>query len=59
MYLKSEKAIYACVSALWSQLFVTLWTVTHQGLLSMGFPMARTLEWVAISYAMESSWPRD
>ena len=28
-------------------LFVTLWTVAHQDLLSMGFP--RPLEWVVIS----------
>ena len=38
---------------------VTPWTVAHQAPLSMGFPQARILEWVAISYSGESSWPRD
>ena len=31
------------------RLFVTPWTVAHQGPLSIGFFQARTLEWVVIS----------
>ena len=30
------------------QLFVTLWTIDHQTLLSMGFSMQEILEWIAI-----------
>ena len=37
----------------------TSWTVAHQALLSMGFPMARILEWVAISFSRGSSRPSD
>ena len=33
------------------QLLVTLWTVAHQALLSMGILQARILEWVAISFS--------
>ena len=29
------------------QLFATLWSVAYQAPLSMGMPLARTLEWVA------------
>ena len=39
-------------------LCVTLWTVTHQALLSMGILQARILEWVAIPSSRGSSWPR-
>ena len=37
-------------------LFVTLWTVACQAPLSMGFFLARILEWVAISSSRGSSW---
>ena len=33
------------------RLFVTPWTVAHQGSLSMGFFQARVLEWMAISFS--------
>ena len=33
----------------------TLWTVAHQVSLSMGLPLARILEWVAISFSKISS----
>ena len=39
------------------QLFMTPWT--HQAPLSMGILQARILEWVAISFSMGSSPPRD
>ena len=35
------------------------WTIACQALLSTGFPRARILEWVAISFCRASSWPRD
>ena len=41
------------------QLFVTLWTVAHQALLSMYFFQARILERVTISAFRGFSWPRD
>ena len=41
------------------QLLVTLWTVAHQALLSMGILQARILEWVAMPSSMGSSQPRD
>ena len=41
------------------QLFVTLWAVTCQAPLSMGFFQARILEWAAISSSRRSSWSRD
>ena len=34
------------------------WTVACQAPLSMGFPMVRILEWVAVSFSRGSSWPR-
>ena len=34
------------------QLCATLWTAAHQAPLSMGFPPARILEWVAISFRL-------
>ena len=37
--------------------FATPWTVTHQT--PDGISQAITLEWVAISFSRESSWPRD
>ena len=42
-------------------LFATPWTVAGTKLLGefMGFPQARVLEWVAISFSRESSRPRD
>ena len=54
--------IYLCVCAqslshIW--LFVTLWTVAHLALLSMGILQARILKWVAISYSRVSSRPRN
>ena len=42
-----------------SSSFATTWTAAHQALLSMGFPMARILEWVAISFSRGSSRPSD
>ena len=41
------------------RLFATPWTVACQALLSMGFPQARTLRWVAIPFSRGSSRPRD
>ena len=38
---------------------VTQWTAAHQASLSMGFPQARILEWVAIAFSRGSSWPMD
>ena len=40
-------------------LFVTPWTVTYQGPLSMRFFRQEILEWVAISFSSRSSQPRD
>ena len=45
------------LSCVW--LFVSPWTVTCHAPLSMGFSMARTVEWVAISFSRGSSWARD
>ena len=45
------------LSCVW--LFATPWTGAHQPPLSMGFPMAKILEWVAISFSRGSSRPRD
>ena len=45
---------FSCV-----QLLVTLWTLAHQGPLSMGILQARILEWVAVSSSKGSSQPRD
>ena len=33
----------------------TTWTVAYQASLSMGFPQARILEWVVISFSREFS----
>ena len=41
------------------QLCVTLWTVAHQGPLSVGILQAKILEWVAISSSRGSSQLRD
>ena len=41
------------------RLFVTLWTVARQALLSVGILQARILEWVAMPSSRESSEPRD
>ena len=41
------------------RLFAIPWTVAYQASPSMGFSMARILEWVAISYSKSSSKPRD
>ena len=41
------------------RLFAIPWTVACQVLLSMGFPQARILKWVAISFSRGSSRPRD
>jgi len=45
------------LSRVW--LLVTPWTVAHRALLSMGFPQARILEWVAMPSSRGSSRPRD
>ena len=42
-----------------SDSFATPWTVPHQAPLSMRFPQARILEWVAISLSRRSCQPRD
>ena len=39
-------------------LCATLWAVTHQAPLFMGFSQVRRVKWVAISFSRESSWPR-
>jgi len=41
------------------RLFVTPWTVAYQGSSVHGIFRARVLEWIAISFAMGSSRPRD
>ena len=41
------------------RLFAAPWTVVRQAPLSMGFPGARILQWVAISFSRGSSQPRD
>ena len=41
------------------QLFVTPLTVSRQASLSMGILQARVLEWVAMPFSRESSWPGD
>ena len=64
---KSSKILIVCwtleyVCAQWLnhvQLFATLWTVAHQAPLSMGFSLAKILEWVAISSTKGSFWLRD
>ena len=38
------------------RLFVSLWTVTHQAPLSMGFLQARILEWVAVFSSRRNEW---
>ena len=40
-------------------LFVTLWSVAHQGSSVHGIHERRILEWVAIPFSRGSSWPRD
>ena len=40
-------------------LFVTPWTVAPPGSSAHGIFQARMLEWIAISFSRESSWPRD
>ena len=40
-------------------LFEILWTVAHQAPLSMRILQARILEWVAILFSRQSSWPRE
>jgi len=42
----------------YSLISATPWTVAHRLLCPRDFP-ARILEWVAISFSRESSWPRD
>ena len=42
-----------------SQLFAVPWAVAHKSSLSRGFPRARILEWLAISYCRGSSHPWD
>ena len=51
---------FACMlSHVQDCLVASSWTVAHQAPLSMGFPLSRILEWVAISFCRRSSWPRD
>ena len=38
---------------------VTLWFIAYQAPLSMGFPMDRILDWVAIPFSRGSSQPKD
>ena len=55
-------SVHACAHAhLLSRvrLFATLWTVAGQAPLSMGFPQARILEWIAMLSSREFSRPRD
>ena len=52
-----ESCMLSRFSHVW--FFATLWTVTHQAPLSMGFLQARTLEWVAMPSSRESFQPRD
>ena len=40
------------------QLFMTLWTLACQALLSMGFSRQK-YKWAAVPSSRESSWPRD
>jgi len=42
-----------------SDSFAAPWTVPHQAPLSLRFPQARILEWVAISLSRRSCQPRD
>ena len=52
--------ICVCVwmlNRLW--LFVTLWTVTHQAPLSMGFFWVKILKWVAFFFSRGSSWSKN
>ena len=53
--------MHACVVSHFSYvlLSVTLWTVAHQALLSMGTLQARTLECVAMPSSRGSSRPRN
>ena len=53
--------MHACVLGHFSHvpLSVTLWTVAHQALLSMGILQARILEWVAMPSSRGSSQPRN
>ena len=49
--------VLSCAKSRW--LFATPCTIAHQDPLFVEFFQARILEWVAISYSRESSWPRD
>ena len=51
------ECVLSCFSCVW--LFVTLWTIAHQALLSVGFLQARILEWVAMLFSRGPSQPRD
>ena len=52
--------VHACMLSHFSHIwhFATLWTVAHQGLLSMGFSR-QELKWVVMPSSRESSRPRD
>ena len=50
-------AVLSRFSRVW--LFATIWTVALQAPLSHGILQARILEWVAVSFSIGSSWPRD
>ena len=52
--------VLSCFSRVW--LFVTLWTVTHQAPLSVGFSMTKQLKWTELrvltkSYLLLFMWP--
>ena len=49
--------LLSCFSCV--QLFEALWTLVHQGPLSMGILQVRILEWVAMTSSKGSSRPRD
>ena len=56
LLLRVKFFVVQLLSHVW--LFATPWTIACQALLSMGFPKARILEWVAISFSRGSSWIR-
>ena len=51
--------VSVCLSLSHVRLFVTPWAVAHQAPLSMGFLLARILEWIATPFSRASSEPRD
>ena len=60
IFLKINVLVHICVCVLSCvQLFVSIWTVACQALLSMEFFQARLPEWVAISFSRGPSQCRD